>query len=352
MSSQEGPSTASTPAADAAAAPPTKLNSRDVAAMLESPLVAREVIMKLSPTKRRELLVAASYYEWFGEEIKEGSPAPKDDELDADYAAHCGTVVGSSTSLNHPSSPDNSASLDIKANDCQKVGSSEGPKSATIIKDSNDAVNFSWEEFLRRRKERKEREERYRMRREMQEAHPIPSYPLTKDAYTEWIRGTVQTVKDPSSMLLQKRSREIVPFKVLLKVAIQTGLPFMAFGTLDNSMLILAGDMLDNLVGADLNLSAMGAAALGGIVSGVVGIQIHGLAERAVTKYGPPPPALKPSQWRSERVQSAIHWGGTLGLVCGLLCGMFPLLLISDSSSVRRAIEDDGEAPEALKSKH
>lgn len=290
--------------------------------MLSSPELTREVIMKLSESKRRELLVAASYYEWFGDEDKVTPPADR-------HARNTEETLGESRPQ---SSNKDNGSTNISGNIAPNP-STKGSLSDTIT-DSNDSMNFSWDDMRRRHKERRKREEEQRAREELREAHPMPTFPMTKDEYNEWIRDTVQTMNDPTSSTR-------IPFRVLVKVAIQTGLPFLAFGTLDNSMLILAGDMLDNLVGAELKLSTMGAAAMGGIVSGVVGIQIHGLAERAVTKYGPPQPALKPSQWRSKPIQAAIHWGGTFGLVCGLLLGMFPLLLISDSASVRRALDDD-----------
>ena len=348
-----------TPSPPADTAPPGEqpalapLAPKDVAALLQSsPELTREVLLRLSPSKRRQFLVAASYYEWFGDEITAGQTS-----ADVRNSGGCrGSYVeernyatsqsaDAPTGCAGPSSKPNTAGVSGGA---PRHTSSFSTTPCGVITDSNAAASFSWDEMRRRRRDRMQRDEEHRIRKEMQEAHPIPALPMTKVEYNQWMRCTIQSMQSSSSS-----NSSTIPFRVLMKVALQTGLPFMAFGTLDNSMLILAGDMLDNWVGADLNLSPMGAAAMGGIVSGVVGIQIHGLAERAVSKYGPPPPSLKPSQWRSSRVQSAVHWGGTFGLMCGLFCGMFPLLLISDSSSVRRVIgDDDGSSPDVLERRH
>jgi hypothetical protein len=124
-------------------------------------------------------------------------------------------------------------------------------------------------------------------------------------------------------------ARQKINFKTLVLVALHAGLPFVAFGFLDNSTMILAGDAIDELFGGPLGLSVMGAAALGGVVSGGLGIQIHGLAQRAVQRLTfLPQPQLHPSLRLHRDVFRADHIGGSIGIFLGLLLGMTPLLFV------------------------
>ncbi|CUG86783.1 Hypothetical protein, putative [Bodo saltans] len=106
--------------------------------------------------------------------------------------------------------------------------------------------------------------------------------------------------------------------------------PFVAFGCLDNSLMLLSGDAIDGMFGERFGLTAMGAAALGGVCSGTIGIQVHGMAERVVSKFMPHP-KLTSIQRKQFSVFRASHVGGTLGILCGLTLGMFPLLFIGRS---------------------
>uniref|UniRef100_A0A7S1KWJ2 EF-hand domain-containing protein n=1 Tax=Neobodo designis TaxID=312471 RepID=A0A7S1KWJ2_NEODS len=113
--------------------------------------------------------------------------------------------------------------------------------------------------------------------------------------------------------------------------ALNTAIPFVAFGFLDNSVMILSGDAIDRTVGAALNLSAMAAAGLGGVCSGTMGIQVHGLAERAIQSLGFEPPPLSDAQRRHPSFLRATHVGGSIGIFLGLSLGMSPLLFLRDS---------------------
>lgn len=116
-----------------------------------------------------------------------------------------------------------------------------------------------------------------------------------------------------------------IPWPTYGKLVLAAAAPFMAFGFLDNSTLVLAGDAVDRYVSEYMNLSEMAAAAVGGVVSGVAGIQVHGLAERWTRST---PPKLTPAQSRSRHLMSAERAGNTAGMVVGLILGMTPLLFI------------------------
>ncbi|ESL06609.1 hypothetical protein TRSC58_05714 [Trypanosoma rangeli SC58] len=118
------------------------------------------------------------------------------------------------------------------------------------------------------------------------------------------------------------------------RIALSAAVPFVAFGMLDNTILVTVGDTIDKRCAEAFGLSTMAAAALGGVVSGTAGIQMHGLAERMSQRLGlARPPTLTPSQRASTSTGSATGVGSTIGMMVGLLLGMTPLLLLSSSVS-------------------
>lgn len=57
----------------------------------------------------------------------------------------------------------------------------------------------------------------------------------------------------------------------LKAVSFATAVPFVGFGLMDNSILIIAGDAIDTSLGVTLGISTMCAAALGNIISDIAG---------------------------------------------------------------------------------
>jgi len=154
------------------------------------------------------------------------------------------------------------------------------------------------------------------IRNELNRADADRDATISSSDYNRWIEDAVS-------------KQNPIPLRTLCLVALQVGLPFVAFGFLDNSTMILSGDLIDEFFGDRFRLSLMGAAALGGVVSGTFGIQVHGLAERFVARLTwVPKPALRPAQWKAASVLRAAHIGGTVGIVVGLCLGMLPLLFI------------------------
>jgi len=121
-----------------------------------------------------------------------------------------------------------------------------------------------------------------------------------------------------------------IPFRALALVALEAGLPFVGFGFLDNATMILAGDAIDRSVGFYLNCSVMASAAMGNIVSGCMGMQVHGFVEKLIQKCNLPVPHLTDDERRSQPVFIAGHVGGTLGIALGLTIGLIPLYFIAD----------------------
>lgn len=131
-----------------------------------------------------------------------------------------------------------------------------------------------------------------------------------------------------------------IPWRLYVRLVVVAAAPFLAFGMLDNSTLVLAGGAIDGALSESLGLTEMAAASLGGVVSGVAGIQVHGLAERWTRAA---PPSLSPNQARSATAARASRFGSTLGMVVGLILGMTPLLFMHGQGSTDDQVKAEHE---------
>lgn len=133
---------------------------------------------------------------------------------------------------------------------------------------------------------------------------------------------------------------------------------------MDNALLILAGDMIgefkegipllslssssflssqhvcfggatDQSLGVSLGISTMCAAAIGNIVSDVAGVMLGTVVEDFCARLGLPTPHLSEAQRTLRSVRLANQTGICVGLVVGCIIGMFPLLWIDTSKTVR-----------------
>jgi hypothetical protein len=77
-------------------------------------------------------------------------------------------------------------------------------------------------------------------------------------------------------------------------------LPFIGFGILDNMIMILAGEYIDQKLGAMLAISTMAAAGFGNIISDVAGVGLAHYIEFFVHRLGIKHPVLSAAQVSSE----------------------------------------------------
>ena len=122
------------------------------------------------------------------------------------------------------------------------------------------------------------------------------------------------------------------------RLAIQSAIPFIGFGFLDNAIMLLAGNEIDNAFSA-FGISALACAALGNTVSDVAGIKAGGVIERVASKMGLPDPGLTMQQLKSETVKSISTWSSAVGIVIGCLLGMFPLLLMGETDVYKQMFD-------------
>lgn len=92
----------------------------------------------------------------------------------------------------------------------------------------------------------------------------------------------------------------------LLAVALASGVPFVAFGFIDNGVMLASSEQIDSLLGARFGLTTLASAALGNIVADVFGVgvtqQIQNYAKRIP---GAAPPRLSTLQQGMSSVKSA-----------------------------------------------
>ena len=115
--------------------------------------------------------------------------------------------------------------------------------------------------------------------------------------------------------------------------------PFVAFGFVDNTVLIHAGDAIDASVGVTFGLSSLAAAAMGQIASDTSGVLFGSTIENAALRLGFAAPRLTPEQnlLRATRVASTL--GKVLGVVTGCSLGLVNLLFV-DTLAVEKAKEE------------
>jgi GAF domain-containing protein len=123
--------------------------------------------------------------------------------------------------------------------------------------------------------------------------------------------------------------------KDLRLVSLNMAIPFVGFGIMDNSLLIIFGDMIDTSLGVALGISTMCAAAIGNIISDIAGLLLGTFIEDFCASHlNLPVPNLTTAQRQLRSVRFASQWGCGIGVTIGCIIGMFPLLFI-DSNKVQ-----------------
>ncbi|XP_050521660.1 transmembrane protein 65 isoform X2 [Daktulosphaira vitifoliae] len=145
---------------------------------------------------------------------------------------------------------------------------------------------------------------------------------------------------------LKKKYVEAVPRPTriqLFRVGLHNAIPFIMFGFLDNSVMLICGESIERTVGALVTISTMAAAAIGNTFSDILGIGSSYYVEQLVTKLGLKPPSLTPIQLDMSCSRHAANLGRTLGVTLGCILGMFPLLFKKDEDTKNENTEDLSE---------
>ncbi|KAL3781054.1 hypothetical protein ACHAW5_002430 [Stephanodiscus triporus] len=124
----------------------------------------------------------------------------------------------------------------------------------------------------------------------------------------------------------------------LRAVALHQAVPFVGFGIMDNSILILAGEAIDIHLGAALGISTMCAAAVGNIGADLCGVAFGAVFAAWIERMTsgrlklPPMPQLSHDQRNLRSVKASGQLGCAAGLTLGCVIGMFPLLFFSEDA--------------------
>mmetsp|Transcript_11835 Transcript_11835/g.18169 ORF Transcript_11835/g.18169 Transcript_11835/m.18169 type:complete len:319 (+) Transcript_11835:167-1123(+) len=111
----------------------------------------------------------------------------------------------------------------------------------------------------------------------------------------------------------------------LKQIFIASAVPMVAFGFMDNLIMIQAGGYIDATFGAALGLATLSAAAMGQVVSDVSGVAFGGVVERSLNMKLP---TLTEAQRVSSVVRNTRMAGSILGIALGCLLGATSLLFM------------------------
>lgn len=111
--------------------------------------------------------------------------------------------------------------------------------------------------------------------------------------------------------------------------------PMIGFGMMDNTIMIHAGEFIDEHLGLVLGLSTMASAAAGQVVSDFTGVIFGGTLEAAASKLGLPHPRLSDQQRQMSVVKFMGTAGSAVGVLCGCMIGMGNIFLL-DLNKVER----------------
>jgi len=124
---------------------------------------------------------------------------------------------------------------------------------------------------------------------------------------------------------------------------VQSMVPMIGFGFMDNTVMIHAGNAIDLTLGVTFGLSTMAAAACGQICSDVAGVSFGGMIEATARKLGLSSPGFDGDQMSRADVKRTGLLGSVIGVIMGCSLGLCNLLLI-DSETKERKLEMSTDA--------
>mmetsp|Transcript_28466 Transcript_28466/g.72120 ORF Transcript_28466/g.72120 Transcript_28466/m.72120 type:complete len:385 (-) Transcript_28466:67-1221(-) len=129
----------------------------------------------------------------------------------------------------------------------------------------------------------------------------------------------------------QPGTRQLVIF------SLNSAIPFVVFGFFDNSIMILGGDVVDDLIGSTFQLSTLACAAVANTFADVFGISIGNTVEAMTVRLGLPQAHLSAAQAALPLVRRIGLASGSFGILIGCIMGMAPLLFMDQD---RKALKE------------
>ncbi|XP_022234845.1 transmembrane protein 65 isoform X3 [Drosophila obscura] len=117
----------------------------------------------------------------------------------------------------------------------------------------------------------------------------------------------------------------------LYSIFFVNAVPFVAFGFLDNFIMIEAGEYIEVYMGHFITLSTMAAAGLGNTISDIMGITMATYVEHGCQILGLKQPQMAPAQFELKSSKRASSVGRIVGITVGCLLGMCPLWFMDEN---------------------
>ncbi|KAH8292793.1 hypothetical protein KR054_006458 [Drosophila jambulina] len=154
-----------------------------------------------------------------------------------------------------------------------------------------------------------------------------------KPALGQVIAGTFCAV--PDDWLRRKMVESAAPPTAgqLYSIFFVNAVPFIAFGFLDNFIMIMAGEYIEYYLGHFITLSTMAAAGLGNTISDILGITMATYVENGCQILGLKQPKLTPAQFELKSSKRSSSFGRIVGITVGCLLGMCPLWFMDEKAS-------------------
>ncbi|XP_037731148.1 transmembrane protein 65-like isoform X7 [Drosophila subpulchrella] len=119
----------------------------------------------------------------------------------------------------------------------------------------------------------------------------------------------------------------------LYSIFFVNAVPFIAFGFLDNFIMIMAGEYIEYYLGHFITLSTMAAAGLGNTISDILGITMATYVENGCQILGLKQPKLTPAQFELKSSKRSSSYGRVVGITVGCLLGMCPLWFMEEKTN-------------------
>jgi len=146
---------------------------------------------------------------------------------------------------------------------------------------------------------------------------------VSSQELNEWLQNLVEMQNKTGARAAKEPTR-----LQLWQFALLSGVPFVAFGFLDNAIMLVAGDFIDTQLGRVLGISTLAAAGLGNMISDVAGLGLGGYVEASSKKLGLKDPKLTLQQMQTRKVRLLNFIATSIGICIGCILGMVPLLFM------------------------
>jgi len=151
---------------------------------------------------------------------------------------------------------------------------------------------------------------------------PIPRY------FTEITSSSTQTQKTTKKNVNKAHGIPPVPRKELKQQFLCSFIPMFGFGFMDNTIMIHAGDYIDNTFGLTFGLATLAAASCGQIFSDSFGVLFGNYIDALASRLGMKSPNVTAGQRGLTSFRLATTAGALIGVILGCLVGMCNLLFL------------------------